>query len=132
MQFKVPQFIDIEDKVVGPLTFRQFVYLAGGGALIYISFKFLPTFIGLIVAVGFGALALALAFYKYNEKPFINVFESFIKYYLKSRLYIWHKKTPIKSDGVVQNSSSNDSRATLTESKLKTLSWSLDVIDTKK
>jgi hypothetical protein len=29
MQFRVPQFIDIEDKLFGPLTFKQFIYLAG-------------------------------------------------------------------------------------------------------
>jgi hypothetical protein len=130
MQFKVPQFIDIEDKVIGPFTFRQFVYLAGGAALIYMSFKFLGGILGFLLAVGFGGLALALTFYKYNDKPFINVFESFIKYYLKSRLYIWHKQLPKKQ--VVQSQNPTDVRATLTESKLKTLSWSLDVIDTKK
>ena len=81
MQFKVPQFIDIEDKVVGPFTFRQFVYLAGGAALVYISFRFLPLMLGFIFAVAFGGLALALTFYKYNDKPFIHVLESFVKFY---------------------------------------------------
>ena len=32
MQFQVPQFIETEDKVVGPLTLRQFMYIAGAGA----------------------------------------------------------------------------------------------------
>lgn len=130
MQFKVPQFIDIEDKVVGPLTFKQFAYLAGGAALAYISFKFLPAFIGFVIAIAFAVLALALAFYKYNEKPFIHVLESFIKYYINSRLYIWHKQEPVSTP--TKKISAVEARATLTESKLKTLSWSLDVIDTKK
>ncbi|TSC61742.1 MAG: SsrA-binding protein, partial [Parcubacteria group bacterium Athens0416_74] len=30
MQFQVPQFIEVEDKIVGPLTFKQFVFIAGG------------------------------------------------------------------------------------------------------
>lgn len=131
MQFKVPQFIDIEDKVFGPFTFRQFLYLAGGAGLVYLSFKLLPIFISLIVAPVFGALALALTFFKYNDKPFINVLESFFRYYIRSRLYLWHKQDPVAPQKSASPTSAAGARGTLTESKLKTLSWSLDVIDPK-
>ena len=130
MQFKVPQFIDIEDKVFGPFTFKQFAYLAGGAGLVYLSFKMLPAYIGFIFAAIFGGLALALAFLKYNEKPFINTLESFIKFYTRSRLYLWHKQVGEQKTTLTTPSTSIE-RATLTESKLKTLSWSLDVIDPK-
>ncbi len=129
MQFKVPQFIDIEDKVFGPLTFKQFAYLAGGAGLAYLSMKFLPTIVALIMVPAFAGFALALAFLKYNEKPFIFTVEAFIRYYLRARLYLWHKQTPTQTAAVVRSAPVD--RATLTESKLKTLSWSLDVIDPK-
>lgn len=130
MQFKVPQFIDIEDKVVGPLTFKQFVYLAGGAGLVYLSFKLLPFFIGFLVAAAVGALALALAFVKYNNKPFINVLQSFIVFYSRSRLYLWRKTyTQNKTESQKQKTSLEPSASNLTEAKLKTLSWSLDSID---
>ena len=132
MQFKVPQFIDIEDKVIGPFTFRQFVYLAGGAGLVYLSFKLLPLLIALIIAPVFAALALALTFFKYNDKPFINVLESFIKYYTRSRLYLWRKQSPTTPKASVPEGAASTARTNLTESKLKTLSWSLDVIDPKK
>lgn len=132
MQFKVPQFIDIEDKVFGPFTFRQFVYLAGGAGLVYLSFKLLPLLIALIVAPVCAALALALAFFKYNDKPFINVLESFIKYYTRSRLYLWRKQDVVTPQQTVPEGVASAARTNLTESKLKTLSWSLDVIDPKK
>jgi len=122
MQFKVPQFIDIEDKVFGPLTFKQFVYLAGGAGFGYLAIHFLPLIFAFFIAPAIVAFALALAFMKYNDKPFIHVVESFVKYYSRSRLYLWHKEAP-KAGG---------DRATLMESKLKTLSWSLNVIDPKK
>jgi hypothetical protein len=131
MQFKVPQFIDVEDKVVGPLTFKQFAYLAGGAGLIYLSLHSLPVLLGLPIAGIFGALAVALAFFKYNEKPFIHVLEAFIRFYTKSRLYLWHKE-PKKEMSVapqVPAEQASFNRASLTESKLKTLSWSLDVIN---
>ncbi len=131
MQFKVPQFIDIEDKVFGPFTFHQFLYLAGGAGFIYLSFKLLPILIALLIAPIFLALSLALTFYKYNDKPFINVLESFIRYYSRSKLYLWHKQTP-QTQAPVAVEKSAPLRATLTESKLKTLSFSLDTIDPNK
>lgn len=129
MQFKVPQFIDIEDKVFGPFTFRQFAYLAGGAGFVYLSFKFLPILIALVVAPAFAGLALALTFFKYNDKPFIHVVESFIRFYTRSRLYLWHKQEIKAPQRTVPEAQVSPSRAGLSESKLKTLSWSLDVID---
>jgi len=132
MQFKVPQFIDIEDKVFGPFTFKQFAYLAGGAGLFYLSFKFLPTIIALILGPAFAALALALAFYKYNDKPFAHLLESLIRFYSRSRLYLWHKQDMTTAKKDIPEAIASKERATLTESKLKTLSWSLDIIDDKK
>jgi hypothetical protein len=129
MQFKVPQFIDIEDKVVGNLSFKQFAYLAGGAGLSYISIKLLPGFLAIVITPAIAGLALALTFIKVNDKPFSHALEAFIRYYSKSRLYLW-KKQEVKRE---QKSQAQQSplRATLSESKLKTLSWSLDVIDPK-
>ena len=31
MRATVPQFIDVEDRVIGPLTIKQFLYLLAGG-----------------------------------------------------------------------------------------------------
>ncbi len=125
MQFKVPQFIDIEDKVFGPLTFKQFAYLAGGAGFAYLSMKFLPAFVAIVLVPAFAGFALALAFFKYNEKPFIYTVESFIKYYLRSRLYLWRSQQKVETKKSIPAAPTN--RATLSESKLKTLSWSLDV-----
>lgn len=130
MQFKVPQFIDIEDKVVGNLSFKQFAYLAGGAGLSYISLKLLPGFLALFITPIVAGLALALTFIKINEKPFAHALESFIRYYSKSRLYLWKKQEPKARPQ--SHEERTPLRATLSESKLKTLSWSLDVIDPKK
>ncbi len=140
MQFKVPQFIDIEDKVFGPLTFKQFAYLAGGAGLGYLSFRFFPTVIAIVVGPLFVAFALALAFMKYNEKPFVDVVESFVRYYSRSRLYLWHKQPtgnvttarPRDEKAPPPIAHTGQGRDTMNESKLKTLSWSVDVIDPKK
>jgi hypothetical protein len=47
MRFQVPQFIEVEDKIFGPLTVKQFIYLAGGAGLVFILYHFLPTWISI-------------------------------------------------------------------------------------
>lgn len=128
MQFKVPQFIDIEDKIFGPLTFKQFVYLAGGLGVCYLIFRFLPFFFAGIIAVPIAGFALALAFYRVNEKPFAHIVEAFFKFHTKSKLYLWKKEVPTSRP--TNTPAIKKTIDPLTESKLKTLSWSLDVIDT--
>jgi hypothetical protein len=131
MQFQVPQFIEIEDKIFGQLTIKQFVYLAGGVGLsvviyIYIPFKIFS--IPLILAVV--AFSLAMTFYRANGKPFINMVESAFYYFINSRLYIWKKvdKTPAKEpEEAVKQAKNMLTVPKLSESKLKELTWSLDI-----
>jgi hypothetical protein len=125
----MPQFIDVEDKIFGPFTLKQFIYLAGGASAAVIGIVLFGTFLGLLLASPIVILAAALAFYKVNNRPFINVMESAFKYFTKDKLYIWNRKeveqtnegttAPRKySSLVVPN---------LSESKLKSMNWELDV-----
>lgn len=136
MQFVVPQFIDIEDKVIGPLTFKQFMYLAGGAGLAYALYRLIPPFISIPIALVVVGLALALTFLKVNGKPFVFIMQAFISYFFQSKLYIW-KKIPTKESYIEHTDMKEDSEDTtaklprLTESKLGDLSWSLDILDMK-
>lgn len=93
MRFEVPQFIDVEDKIFGPLTFKQFIYLAGGAGLAYVSYKLVPAPISWILALAFVIFGLLLAFYKVNSRTFIEIAQAFLVYQLKGKLYIW-KRAP--------------------------------------
>ena len=42
MRFQVPQFIEVEDKIFGPLTLKQFLYTAGGAAVGFIIWSIFP------------------------------------------------------------------------------------------
>lgn len=130
MRFQVPQFIEIEDKVVGPLTFKQFVYIAGGGGLVFVLYRFLPFLIALpLIAVTLG-LAGALAFYKVNNKPFVAFLESAVRYAMSTRLYIWRKEAPkVQSSQTPATDavSSTVSVPKISDSKLRDLAWVLDV-----
>lgn len=93
MQFRVPQFIDIEDKILGPLTWRQFAYCLGAAGIAYLSMRFISNnILALIVAAPFSGLFLALAFVKINNQSFVEVMEHAINYFSKSNIYTWQKK----------------------------------------
>lgn len=138
MQFKVPQFLDIEDKIFGPFTFSEFVYLAGGAGLCYVLYKALGLLLGLIPILAVAGLAVALVFYKPNNKPLVNMIEAWIRYTAQSKLYIWQRKIVKKS---VQKTElekehknvrlNSEHTVKLTGTKLRDLAWSLDVLDVK-
>ncbi len=134
MRFQVPQFIEVEDKIFGPLTFKQFIYMAGGVGLSVVLFLFLPRFLAIIIALPVIIFSATLAFYKVNDKPFINVVEAFFKYSLANKLYIWKKDTSIAQARAQQSAASRPDMPIdqvqvpkLSESKLKELTWSLDI-----
>lgn len=133
MQFKVPQFLDIEDKIFGPFTFSQFAYLAGGLGISFFLYKLLGLALGFIPIAFIMSLSLALTFYKPNRQPFSDVLQAAIMYALGEKLYIWQRKKVAK-DLVVEKKKDEVPihNPRLTNSKLRDLSWSLDVLDLKK
>ncbi|OGI98129.1 hypothetical protein A3H53_03110 [Candidatus Nomurabacteria bacterium RIFCSPLOWO2_02_FULL_40_10] len=143
MQFKVPQFLDIEDKIFGPFTFKEFVYLAGGAGLCFILYRLLGPFIGAIPILAVAGLSLALTFYRPNNKPFLNMIEAGFNYLMQSKLYIWERrKNKIEKNSQaragMEGTSGNEKRemlrkeARLGGNKLRDLAWSLDVLDLNK
>lgn len=131
MQFQTPQFIDVEDKIFGPFTFKQFIYLAGGAGLVVVLWTLLPAFFAILLGLPVIAVSLALAFYTVNNKPFVNIMESFFTYLSSSKLYVW-KKEPKKVAPSKPKGSENELGLyvpRLSDSKLKDLTWSLGVKD---
>ena len=130
MKFQVPQFIEVEDKIFGPLTIKQFVYLAGGAGLSFIIYTYVSP-LSLILAILFiipvAALAVALALYKVNNQPFVYVIEAAFKFMLANKLYIWRKqdrKPEHKKEAAIAPLVYVPK---LSDSKLKDLTWSLDI-----
>ena len=92
MRFEVPQFIEVEDKIVGPLTWKQFIYLAGGIGILVLFYFTLPTIFFAILGLPLAALAGFLAFHRINNRPFSAFLESFVTYMRKGKLYLWRKE----------------------------------------
>lgn len=92
MRFEVPQFIEIEDKIVGPLTWRQFIYVAGGVGISVILFLSISSFLlSVIFIIPVIALSSALAFHRVNNRPFSIFLEALVNYMTKNKLYLWKK-----------------------------------------
>jgi hypothetical protein len=131
MEYQVPQFIEVEDKIIGPLTLKQFIYIAGAGGLCVVFFYYLPIIVALLFSVPVVALAAALAFYKMNGKPFIEVLEAGFNYYTSSKLFLWkHQESKVAEEGAAAaDTAAKTPRGTpkLTRGKLSELAWSLDV-----
>ena len=131
MRFQVPQFIEVEDKIFGPLTFKQFIFVAGGIGVAVVLLTILPRFLAIIISAPVVIFAMALAFYKVNDKPFINIVEAFFKYTVTNKLYIWKKeeKQVVKSQPAPGASQDIEQVFVpkLSDSKLKELTWRLDV-----
>jgi hypothetical protein len=133
MRFQVPQFIEVEDKIFGPLTLKQFIYLAGSGGLGFIVYRLLPALISIPLAalcLGFG---IALAFYKPDgHRPFIFVMEQAFKFYMGPKKYIWKKEMKTPDDmqvakEIIDMKAGDVLIPKLSDSKLRDLSWSLDI-----
>ncbi len=126
MRFQVPQFINIEDKI-GPLTIKQYIYTVGGVGMIYIAYHFLPFYIAIFIIAPVALLALALAFFPFNGKPFIFTLQAAIAYAFGNRLYIWRKKQNAVAPRGTGSAPVGNTVPVLGESRLKDLTWALDI-----
>lgn len=131
MQFQIPQFIEVEDKIFGPLTLKQFLFLAGGAAAIFLLYASLPLFLVIFLAPPIGLFAAALAFYKIHGQPFVKVTENALRHFTKNKIYTWKKiekaAPKIKEAGTSKNTGTIAYIPKLTKSKLSELAWSLDI-----
>ena len=128
MRYQVPQFIEVEDKIFGQLTLKQFLYVSGGAAIGFILWSSLPQFLAILIGLPVVGFFVALAFYQSNGRPFILTVESAVKYFFATKLYIWRKQE--KKPEAVQEEKNTASELyvpKLSDSKLRDLTWSLDI-----
>ena len=133
MEFQVPQFIEVEDKIFGPLTLYQFIYLAGGVGFLVAMWLLLPLWAAVLIGGPVAALGAGLAFFKVNNRPLMAMLEAAFNYTLNSKLYIWKKKKnelPTALDIATLDDPAEDPAKYVpaaTANKIKDMAWSLDV-----
>lgn len=134
MRFEVPQFINVEDKLFGNFTFKQALYLVGGGGSIYLIYKLLPSFAVIVLGLPIAAFSLALVFYKPNGRPFIKYVEALMTFTFTQKFYLWRRSD---SDDGISNTEQKHQRfprkGELPEQnegrRISDLAWSLDILD---
>ncbi len=94
MQFQVPQYIDVEDKIIGPLTLKQFLYVAAAGGLSFMLFFYVQMWLWFIFSIFLVGAAASLAFVKINGLPLIHIILSAISFYWQPQTYVWQPEHP--------------------------------------
>jgi hypothetical protein len=88
--YKVPQDVEADDKLLGPFSFRQFVYLMIVAGFVFLAWGLAQLFIGLAiiplpVIIFFGALALPLR----KDQPMEIYLAAIVSFYLKPHRRLW-------------------------------------------
>ncbi len=94
MQFQVPQFIETEDKIVGPLSLRQFIYVGIGVGISGMLYFVLQTWLWAILAAFLVGGAIAISFVKIEGRPLAKVIFSAFDFYWNPQMYIWQPDHP--------------------------------------
>jgi len=92
MRFTVPQFIEMEAKIVGPLTFRQFIFIGIAGAICFVLYFTFPFSLFLLATIVLGSGAVAFAFLKIGGRGLPTILGNFLKFSLAPKIYLWGKK----------------------------------------
>lgn len=90
-QFVVPQFIDVEDKIIGPLTVRQFIIMMVGGFLIFLEFRLADFSLFIFEALITAFLVVLFAFFKVNGMPFHFFLINFITTINRPKIRTWQR-----------------------------------------
>lgn len=99
MLSNVPQFIDVEDKIAGPLTVKQVLWFVGMGAVLFIVWTFFDTPTFFVASIPIILLFAIYAFYRpYNQSMLSFTIHS-VMFFFRPKLYTWDrpgmlKKTP--------------------------------------
>jgi len=128
MRYQVPQFIEVEDKIFGPLSFRQFAYLAGAAGFCVIVYNFFGFFLTVLMGGPFVLLAVLLAFYKPNNRPFSETLRAMVSYAMARKLYLWaHSRQKRAAKAALPEAAEKPFVPKTTQNRLKNLAWRLDV-----
>ena len=94
MRYTVPQFIDVEDKIMGPLTGRQFLIMLCVAIALALMWKLLDFLAFLVFGIPLFAIGVIFAFFKVNGQPFHFFCLNLIQTFQRPNLRVWDKTIP--------------------------------------
>lgn len=133
-QYKVPQDVEAEDKLLGPFTFRQFIYLIIAAVMIALAWAFFQLFPLLaIIPVPFIILFAVLALPLRKDQPMETYLAAVVSFYLKPNKRFW---TPGQRDSTIlitapKKTDEPRTRDITEEEAGHRLSFLADIVDTE-
>ncbi len=91
-KFVVPQFIESEDKILGPITVRQFLLCLGGTLVVFIEYKMLELLYFILTGLPTILVVVIFAFVKINGAPFHIFFANATQTSVRAKLRVWNKE----------------------------------------
>lgn len=133
-QFVVPQFIDVEDKIFGPLSVRQFVIFMVGCLLLFLEYRLADFALFILEGLPTLMVSLILAFAKVNGMPFHFFLVNFIQTLKRPRIRLWQKsisEAELRAElhhpvAVVQAPTASAHKPVLSQSRLSELTLVVD------
>ena len=100
-QFTVPQFIDVEPKIIGPITVRQFLIMLAAALFIFVAYRIFDFTGFVIVSVIIFLIAMLFSFIKINGRPFHFFVLNIIQAIKRPGLRIWdHKSVALEKEEI--------------------------------
>jgi len=90
---QVPQFIETKDKIAGPFTLQQLLWLGGAVFLLVIAWQLLLRPVFYVIAIPTVILTGLFAFLRPHNMSFIQYLQHVVFYFLKPRIYLWQRET---------------------------------------
>ena len=128
MQYSVPQFIDVEDKIVGPFTGKQALFMMIGFGIMLLSFTFFRLIVFIIISIPTTILTLAFAFWRPKGFTVSRWITNIINFYTTPHLYIWRREPDGRMFKLAQKKKAKkEIQATqVSKNRIKELAWLLD------
>lgn len=134
MMSSVPQFVDVEDKIAGPLTWKQLLWMIAMGAVLLVLFTTFGTTLAIVFGIPVVLLFIALAFYKPNGFTLASFIGQGVLFLFRPKVAVWER--PVMPMVSVKSRSENTNTKTqvteaqsdkqLTRDKLKELARLMD------
>jgi hypothetical protein len=102
-QFTIPQFIDVEDKIIGPITARQFIIMLSASVLIAICYKIFDFELFVVAGLLIFAMAGTFAFLKINGRPFHYFILNFIETLKRPGIRVWRNLVALTPEAAENN-----------------------------
>jgi len=131
-QFQVPQFIEREARLIGPLTIKQTAFMVMGGVLLFILWFILAKWLFFLIAPFLSVFFFLVSFLKINGRPLADFVFSFFSFFLSAQVFIWQKvehkeKIDGKKGGVLEKYAGPETDTTnITKQGIKDLAKKLD------